>query len=339
MGVGGFHELRENARWMTMDEVCIIPIEDRERWNAEHRQGGLPSQSWHYAWGLSASGIDPKLAVVRSRGARMLMPFFEREWRGAIDVATILGLSGASISPSSSAPLALWRDYGVQRGWVAGYVQLATSVALGRSLPGAELVTGNTVFLLDLRAGDPLEAVSRGMRHKIGAAAELGAVLVDDPDALAQGLKRLYPEAMRRVGASPRYLFSEATLERWASSPSSLVLGARIGGSVEAVSVWPVSGEEAEYQLNAGTTRGRQLGAWLISNAVQRLRERGVGVLNLGGGVHPGDGVYRFKARFKGTPTVMQAVRQVYDRTRYDELCGDAGVGEGSRWFPAYRAP
>jgi hypothetical protein len=321
------------------DDLHILSIEDRERWNAEHERGGLPSQAWRYAWALSAAGIDPKLAVVRSGGARMLLPFFEREWFGTTDIATIQGLSGASISPSSTAPLRVWRDYAVQRGWVAGYIQLATTVTLSEGLSGDELVASQTVFLLDLRAADPLASVSNIVRRKIRRAAKVGAVLVDDPSVVAENLKLLYPATMRRVGARPLYAVSPATLERWVFDPSSIALGARVGRSVEAVSLFCVAGTHAEYHINASTLSGRDLSAWLIWSAIERLRAAGVEVLNLGGaGARPGDGVAQFKERFHGESRSLWALRQIYDDAKYDELCRRAGVTHGRDWFPAYRA-
>ena len=113
-----------------MDDITIVSLAERDRWEFEHRDRGLPSQSWRYAWGLSATGIDPKLGVVHARGARMLIAFFERRCMGATDIATIQGLSGASMSPISIAPLALWREYATAQGWVAGYIQLATASEL-----------------------------------------------------------------------------------------------------------------------------------------------------------------------------------------------------------------
>jgi hypothetical protein len=320
------------------DEILILSIEDRERWNAEHRDGGLPSQSWHYAWALSASGINPKLAVVRSKHARMLMPFFERDWRGHTDIATTLGLSGASISPISPAPLSLWREYATGQGWVAGYVQLAPSVELAEPPPGDELSTSNAVFLLDLRVREVLAAASKSVRRKVRKASDLGATLVDDRRVLAEELKRLYPAAMRRLGAQPQYDFSPETLERWALDPSSVALGASVRDSVEVASVACVSGRQAEYHISGSTEDGRQLYAWLIWNAVTRLRDHGVDVLNIGGGVRPGDGIYRFKERFNGVEKAIRAVRQIYDHGGYDALCRDAGVDRSERYFPAYRA-
>jgi len=57
----------------------------------------------------------------------------------------------------------------------------------------------------------------------------------------------------------------------------------------------------------------------------------------IGGGFRPGDGLYRFKARFRGNPAPLLSARQIYDRRRYDELCSEAGVAASGDWFPAYR--
>jgi hypothetical protein len=324
---------------MADESISIVSIEERDRWGAEHRQGGLPSQSWSYSWALSASGIDPKLAVVRAGGARMLMPFFERSWRGATDIATTTGLSGASIAPNSTAPLALWREFAQSRGWVAGYIRLAVPVELGADLPEIAPVPNQTVFLLDLKGNDLLRSSAEIVRRKVRKAAKLGAVLVTDRLHLADRLKHLYPATMGRVGAGPEYDFRGETLERWARDPSSVVLGGRLGDSVEAVSVFCVAGPCAEYHINASTPQGRDLTAWLIWNAAKQLIDADVEVLNLGGaGKRPGDGVYRFKERFNGTPMTVKAVRQIYDQRTYDELCRQAGAASSAPWFPAYRA-
>ena len=267
------------------------------------------------------------------------MPFFERDWHGSTDIATTLGLSGASISPNSPAPLSLWREYARETGLGGGYMcSLRRPSDLTEPPPGDEVSTSNAVFLLDLRAREVLAAASRIMRRKVRKASDLGATLVDDRRVLADELKRLYPAAMRRLGAQPQYDFSPETLERWALDPSSVVLGASVRGSVEAVSVACVSGRQAEYHISGSNEDGRQLDAWLIWNAVTRLRDRGVDVLNLGGGVRPGDGIYRFKERFNGREKAIRAVRQIYDPEKYDELCRNADVTGSRRWFPAYRA-
>lgn len=321
-------------------EVSIVSIDDRERWNAEHSDGGLPSQSWSYAWALSAGGIDPKLAVVRAKDARMLLPFYRRVWGHSIDIATPIGLSGASITPPSAAPLAVWREFAAAQGWVAGYIQLAPFVDLEDAGGAGDLVTGNAVFLLDLDSkNDFLAAASQIVRRKLVRATKLGAVLVDDPVALAKTLRRLYPLTASRVGAPPSYRFSAETLDRWALDAESLMLGARIGDDIEAVCLFRVAAPHAEYLLMGSTENGRRLSTWLIAQGGLRLREAGVRWLNLGGGVRPGDGVYRFKERFRGVLKPLRAVRQIYDPATYDELCRRAIPRPGAMaYFPAYRA-
>lgn len=321
------------------DVVTIVSLTERDRWVAEHREGGLPSQSWSYAWGLSASGVNPKLAIVRSGGARMLMPFFERQWMGSTDIATILGASGASIVPNSTAPLALWRKFAAAQGWVAGYIQLSPFVDLEEPDPDGEIVANSTMFLLDLRTENIPNTVSRTIRRKLQYARNSGADLVDDRSVLAKSLKRLYPSTMQRLGAPPHFNFLPATLDRWAADPESVVLGASLEGNVEAVYLFRVTGRLAEAHITGTTAHGRQLAAWLICEGIHRLREIGVTMLNLGGGVRQGDGISRFKERFNGMARARRAVRQIYDQRRYDALCSNAGISSRDRWFPAYRTP
>jgi hypothetical protein len=320
------------------DDIEVLEIEDRERWVAAHRDAGLPSQSWHYAWALSASGIRPRLAIVRSGGARMLLPFHEREWRGSIDIATLIGHSGASLIPNSAAPLALWHEYAAAQGWVAGYIQLSTSVDLSGQAVAGEVVDLNDWFVLDLRPENLLETFAEIVRRKVQRGSRDGFVIVDDRSTLSESLRQLFPTAMERVDARSHYQFAPETLDRWALDPSSIVLGASLENAVEAVSVFLVAGDEAEYHINGCTERGRRLAAWLIWNAIVRLKAKGVRTLHLGGGVKRGDGLDQFKRKFRGTPKTLHAVRQIYDRAKYLELCRLADVPSTHHWFPAYRA-
>jgi hypothetical protein len=321
-----------------VDDVEIVPLEDRGRWVVEHRNGGLPSQSWHYAWALSASNVAPSLAVVRTGGARLLLPFCLREWRGSIDIATLIGASGAVIVPDSAAPLALWQEYAAAQGWVAGYIQLSTSVDLADQRIAGELVELNEWFVLDLERDDLFANFADLVRRKVKRCSRADTVLIEDRGSLARSLQRLFPLAMDRVGARPHWRFSPETLERWATDPSSIVLGAQRDGAIEAVSIFVVAGDQAEFHINGCSEEGRDFAAWLIWQGIVRLKARGVRRLHLGGGVTFGDGLYQFKRRFGGTPKKLRAVRQIYDRPRYLELCRAAGVALTHSWFPAYRA-
>src|SRR5205085_1939399 len=127
--------------------------------------------------------------------------------------------------PNLVAPLSLWREYAVAQGWVAGYIQLSTSLELDWPTVDGDVVELNEWFELPLERNDMFSSFSEIVRRKIRRAEKQNVIVVDEPLALASALKRLFPIAMQRVGARAHYSFSEATLESWATSPESLVLG------------------------------------------------------------------------------------------------------------------
>ncbi len=266
----------------------------------------------------------------------MLLPFFERPWMDAFDIATIPGLSGASISPASVAPLSLWWEYAKSRNWVAGYIQLDPSVELSELPPHSDLVPHNFLFFLDLDNWDPAKAPSRTIHRKIAAAEKNGAVLVSNTAELTQRLQELYPSAMQRLGASG--IVALETLSRWASGPNSFIFGVRLGQVIHAVHLGHRAGEFAEVHTAATTKEGRSLATVVYWGAADYLRQRGVRFYNLGGGPRPGDGIAQFKMRLGGRPAALRSIQQIYDRERYHEFCVRSGCGEdaGGR-FPPYR--
>lgn len=318
------------------DYVKVLAIEDKEAWIAEHRRDGLPSQSWYNAWAVQAMGISPKLAVVESNGSRMLLPFFERSWNGSVDIATVQGISGASISPSSSAPLRLWHEFAASR-YVAGFIQLAAG-EIDERVRQLGAVTSKDVYVLDLRGSDLLGVdISRNIKRKIKRVENSGAALVDDREAVAEALARLHPLTAQRVGAEPHHRFPSETLKRWALDPDAVALGARVGGQIEAAAVFSVAGTQAEYHIAGTSSLGRELTSWLIWRAMHGLRDRGVTTLNLGAGVRPNDGLCSFKERLGGVPVAQYALCQIYDPAAYEMLCAAQPAISGD-WFPAYRS-
>jgi hypothetical protein len=319
------------------EAVDIIPLADRERWIDAQHCDGLPGQAWSYAHALEASGIEPQLAVVRAGGARMLLPFFERSWRGHRDIATLLGLSGASVSPPCAAPLVLWSEFAAAQGWVAGYLHFGNDLP-AMPAPLASLLATHTLYALDLSLEDPFAAASAIVRRKLRKAEAAGVELVEAPDELEEALPRLYRQAAWRQEASRAYALPEETLHRWVRSPDILALGARMAGNIEAISLFPFTGARAEYHINASSDAGRSFSTWLIGAAARKLRQRGVAWLNIGGGLEAGDSLDHYKARFQGVPFQVRTLGQIYDPARYDALCVEAGTApDAPGWFPAYR--
>jgi hypothetical protein len=320
------------------DDVFIISLDEKERWDAEYTEGGLPSQSWNYAWGLSASGFNPQLAVVKSKGARMLLPFFERSYMGTTDIATVPGLSGASIVPSTSAPLALWAEFATSRGWIAGYIQLAAGITLDSAPPKSHLASHNSMFVFDLQEWDIYQSISRKFRKQhLYEGRRRSAILVDDRARLAERLRSLYPEYLQRIGLPQG--FSDESIQRWIADPSGFALGAQMGETLEAIHLGRVNRTNAEWHIAAVSEHGRSLGAWIVWNAMERLKKMGVRYFNIGGGIRANDGLHDYKSRFGAIEMPLLSVRQIYDPRRYDELCAQSGIPSSGNWFPAYRGP
>jgi hypothetical protein len=322
-------------------QLQIASLAEPDLWRAVQAEGRIPAHAYSLAAALAESGIDPRLALIRTAEGGMVVPFFARDWQGTTDICTWLSVSGARLWGDPAGALAIWDAHARACGWVASYIQVEPESSLP-AIPGAG--TGNSVFLLDLNQPDPLAAASQIIRRKVRKADAAGTVLIEDRARLADALVKLYPAAMMRLGASAAYQLSPETLRKLALMPDGLTIGAaNPDGEMTAVMVFPVSGTRAEYFLGASAPESRDVTAWLMAQAFGRLQALGVRQLNLGGGVRVGDGLYDFKARFGGNARPLGMLRLIHNPTTYKELCSAAGLLPPSEcsagWFPAYRAP
>lgn len=316
--------------------VEVLGLADRDAWEAAVADG-LPSQSWNYAYALSASGIDPRLAIVRAGGSSMRVPFHERRFDDAVDVATYMATAGVTIDGDPAPVLAAWREHARAQGWVAGYLQLCTDVGFPGD-PPTSLVELNEWFVLALGGLRVPQDFSTIVGRKMRRAETDGFRTIDDRSALADAVVSLFPQAMDRLGARGHYRFGEQTLRRWCGEADSVLVGVGRDGLPDAVSLFTVHGSEAEYHLNASSESGRPAAALLLCRGIAELQARGVRRLHLGGGVRRGDGLHQFKQRFRGEPRPLRALREIYDPVAYAALCDKTGVSAGEGWFPAYRA-
>ena len=68
------------------------------------------------------------------------------------------------------------------------------------------------------------------------------------------------------------------------------------------------------------------------------LKEQGIKNINLGGGVKEGDFLDDFKRRFGGKAMPIGKLTGVVNRAKYDELCKEFCLDEGTNYFPPYWA-
>jgi hypothetical protein len=321
---------------MTGVDVRLLTVADRAAWEAAAADG-LPAQSWGHAAGLAAGGWEPELAVVRAGGGRMLIPFHRRRWGGAVDIATLPGLSGAWIAGEPLALIRAWADFARAEGWVAGYLQLGPEVALPEEMSPdiGRVVAHNALFVLDLASWDIERSVGGNMRRTIRLGDRVGAGFVTDPARIAAVFPALHRETLNRSGSAE--MFDAAVIGRWCAEPGALAFGAEIGGEIVAAQIGRAAGGWADLHLAGATEAGRPLQAWLIARALADCRARGLSHANIGGYGTAGDGLHQMKARMGGRELPLQSLRQVYDPALFAALCKAAGADPADRYFPPYR--
>lgn len=153
-----------------------------------------------------------------------------------------------------------------------------------------------------------------------------------------EGLVAVYEQTMRRTEASGRYLFGRDHFAHLLGSPLAWVLVAEgPDGDVAAAALAVLSDGVVHYYLSG--TADRHVKASPSKNlivATTELAEELGAPMNLGGGVHPGDGLEAFKRGFANRELPFRTHEIVCDPDSYDAL--SAGRTE-TGFFPLYRAP
>lgn len=318
-----------------------IPLSERAEW--EDALATTPHVFGH-TWGsCHALGLDgggqPLLYVAEGEGMRVACPLIERPIEGRLDVATPYGFSGLTGTGPWPGFAAEWRRFADERGYVAGY--LAVNALFGDdTYADPETVTvANETFVIDLREGVDVawERLSTNRRRQLRGWRredyEVGG------EGLAEFFVEQYPLSMERKEAAARHRFGAATLTALCELPNTFLVGARVEGRVESVSLFGATPHAGDFVFNAALPGCAHHSVALIWSAVHLLAEKGVPWLNLGGGISPGDSLADFKARFGATPLPMRAVKAVYDQAAYEDLCRRHGADPDDRegFFPAYR--
>jgi hypothetical protein len=318
----------------------LIPLSRPGEW--EEALVGIPHVFGH-TWGscraLGLGGGAAGLYVAEGEGERIACPLIEREIDGRLDIATPYGFSGLTGSGPWPGFARHWGEFAESRGYVAGY--LAVNALFGdETYADPETVTiANQTYVLDLRDGVE-GAWSRLSTNRRRQLREWRAEDYEvDGEGLAEFFVDQYPLTMERKEAAARHRFSAETLAALCELPDTFLVGARGEAGSESVSLFGRTPHAGDFLFNAALPGCAHHSVPLIWSAVHLLAERGVPWFNLGGGMSPGDSLADFKARFGATPLPMRAVKAVYDRPAYEELCRRHGGDPTDRdgYFPAYR--
>jgi GNAT superfamily N-acetyltransferase len=158
----------------------------------------------------------------------------------------------------------------------------------------------------------------------------------------------IYRSTMKRVAASPYYLFPDSYFAelREALGPRLLLCLVEIGGQIAAGGLFVQTGSLMQYHLSGTHPRYLREGPTKVLLHVVRTwaRDRGVRRLHVGGGVGGAeDSLFAFKAGFSPARHRYQTLRVVADETAYRELVRDRDPGldpsDRRGFFPLYRSP
>ncbi|MEQ8587823.1 MAG: GNAT family N-acetyltransferase [Thalassobaculaceae bacterium] len=176
--------------------------------------------------------------------------------------------------------------------------------------------------------------IRRAQRQVTVDTVRLGDVM-DDWRALYGGL-------IERHGIGEGARLDDRHFAALAADPQALVLAARQGEGVVAMSIWLSDGHVAHNHLGASAEAGYRAGAGyaLYAAAIEALSD--CRIIDLGGmpGLtdDPSHGLARFKRGFANAERATWFSGFVLDRARYDAAVRATGGQERGDFFPAYRA-
>lgn len=295
--------------------------------------------TWGSCRALALAGQEAVLFVAEDGGGRVACPLVERPIEDRLDVATPYGFSGLTGTGAWPGFAERWERFANERGYVAGYLAINALFGDDTFADPATVTVANETYVLDLSQG--VNAVWAGLstnRRRQLRDWDPGDHETEGEE-LAAFFVEQYPVTMERKEAAERHRFPAETLAALCELPNTFLVGARVGGRLESVSIFGHSPHAGDFLFNAALPGCAHHSVGLIWSAVHRLAETGIPWLNLGGGMSPGDSLAEFKARFGATPLPMRAVKAVYDPPAYEDLCCRHGADPGDRvgFFPAYR--
>jgi len=323
-----------------MNRQYGIPLDSAAAW--KKALGGISHTFGHtwencYAMHLT-TGLATYLYCFESDDVRIVCPIAEREMDGYVDIVKPFGFSGFVGNGDSPELRHSWEEFARQRNYVCGYLGLNPIFDYSCHFKTEDVHRYDTVHILDLNLSieELWTNMSTNRKRQLRDWDAIAENLEVGTPELRQFFLATYREFFSSKGAEQVYQFSEETLSYLFGLENVFLVGARISGKVEAVSVFAYTADAGDYLFNVSLPGGKDHTAALIWYGVNYLKSRNIPVLNLGGG---GGGVGESKRRYGGSELPLQCIKQIYDRQTYRELCShvQADPENVNGYFPAYR--
>lgn len=317
----------------------LVALSARDRWQQalEGTAHGF-THTWEHCNAISlTTGLDTFLWQFDAGADQLICPLMERSFDEFRDIATPPGISGFAGRGDLELLRSAWEEFTRQSEYVAGYIGLNPLFSPASWRIGAEV--HNSSFALDLRQSREqlLARMDRNRQRELRAYEELSARMTTDHERLSRYLRETYSGFAARA-LPPSLHWTPATLEAYCSARQVLLVGLDGHDGLEAALLYGYTPYGADLLLLSASPSGKRYTAVLIWHAVERLRDLGVPLLNLGGGSHHDDSIARAKQRFGADRYSLTALREIYDPAAYALLCRRTGVDpEAPGYFPAYR--
>jgi hypothetical protein len=297
-----------------------IPLNSPAQWNAA--LDGIKhafAHTWEACYAIHlTTEWKTYLYCFEADEIRIVCPIVEREFRKYTDVVTPYGFSGFVGNKEYPQFSMHWNEFVRQRGYICGYIGLNPYLGSKTYFEPNDLYPSNSTYVLDLTlSSEELFAnLSTNRKRQLKNWSNHLPQLVFEKSILRDFLLTHYLDFVRSKGASSVYDFSKDTLSFLLDLDNVLIVGARGTDQVEAVSVFAHSEHAGEYLFNVSLPVGRHHAVTLLWYGVNYLRECGIPLLNLGGGISKDDGVAHFKQRFGATEMSLASLNKCMNSKR-----------------------
>jgi hypothetical protein len=320
----------------------LIGLDESDRWRSA--LAGIAhgfGHTWDSCHAFSLTTHLPTyLYHAQCAEGRVVCPLIERRFQGEADVATPFGFSGFAGQGHCAGFAEQWRAFATRAGWVCAYVGQNPLFRPEGFWAEDAFEPAQSLYWLQIDDPDELHRrLSRSRRRQLRHWRVPGW-LCTDRDVLLRFVLESADAFFRRVGAAPSYFLSKATWQALAASDRVELLGALRNGRLVAVTLFGWADDAADGLFNISLPEGRDAATALIIEGAERLSTRGISLLNIGGGVRPGDDVERAKQLFGATTRPLLHLKQVFAPSRFGQLCAAAGAEASgpTAFFPPYHS-
>jgi len=323
----------------------LISLKDRNSW--ERALYGLRfgfGHTWESCASLEHCRRDSVfLYYAEDSSGRTALPLILRRRGEALDAATPFGFSGAAAVGDCHHLAEAWRCFCESQGWITAYAMQHPYTGFESFWRQGDCFHEGSLFWLNLAipSSDLFMSFSRIRQRQIRRWENNMVTIIEDRDQILAFLQKEAPRFYTTKSAAPAYNFSAETWRMLCHSERVMVLGACIKARLVAVTVFGMGSDTADALFNISVSEGRDAATILIWEGAKRLAERGMALLNMGGGVRPNDSVEDSKRRFNGIETPLLRIKIVINPESYARVCEEAGCdpSDRSRYFPLYHKP